>query len=119
MKPHELPGAWRAKAEEIRRFAPTAAEAFEACAEELEQAQRAHDQEPLRLRQAALEGGYDEDSLGRMVKEGRIKNVGRKGAPLIRRCDVPRKPRPVAEATRSLQLGSDNRRALSRRAGRS
>lgn len=44
------------------------------------------------LREASAMGGYDYDSLQRMVSAGSIENVGRKGAPRIRRADVPVKP---------------------------
>lgn len=120
MKPYDLPAAWRARAEELRRYAPAAAEAFEECAEQLQRAQLARDNEELTLRQAAVESGFHEDALGKMVKEGRIPNAGKKGAPKILRRHVPKKPPSgkVAEGKPSLHLDSHNRRAQARRAGR-
>lgn len=47
---------------------------------------------PLSLRQAAAESGYHEDSLGRLVRQGKIPNVGRLHAPKIRRRDLPKRP---------------------------
>lgn len=50
------------------------------------------------LNEAALEGGRHPVSIGRMVRQGKIRNMGRKGAPRIRECDIPRKPgyvRPI------------------------
>lgn len=44
------------------------------------------------LQEAALAGGYSVDHLQRMVATGTIENVGRKGAPRVRRGDVPTKP---------------------------
>lgn len=48
--------------------------------------------ELLTLRAAADECGYDEDSLGRMIRRGRLISYGEKGRPLVRRGDLPRKP---------------------------
>jgi hypothetical protein len=48
--------------------------------------------ELLNLTQAALRSGYSPDSLGRMVRSGKLANLGRKNAPLVRAADLPRKP---------------------------
>jgi len=45
----------------------------------------------LNLTQAARECGYSPDALGRMVRAGRIPNLGRPGSPKVRRSDLPRK----------------------------
>ena len=45
--------------------------------------------EPLTLREAAGEAGYSEDHLGRLVREGKIPNAGRPGAPRILRANLP------------------------------
>lgn len=70
---------------------PTA-RAYEACADELEKALAAEEQQPLTLRQAANLSGYSVDHLGRLVREGKIPNAGRPNAPRVRRADVPNKP---------------------------
>ena len=44
------------------------------------------------LQEASLIGGYSVDHLQRLVAGGTIGNVGRKGAPRVRRADVPIKP---------------------------
>jgi hypothetical protein len=46
----------------------------------------------VRLQEASRLGGYSVDHLQRLVASGAIPNMGRKGAPLILRSDVPRKP---------------------------
>lgn len=46
----------------------------------------------LSLPQAAARSGYSADHLGRLVREGRVPNAGRKGAPRVRVADLPRKP---------------------------
>ena len=40
---------------------------------------------------AARESGYSADHLGRLVRDGRIPNAGRPGAPRIARSHLPRK----------------------------
>ena len=37
------------------------------------------------------ESGYSEDHLGRLVRAGTLRNYGRKGAPRVRRGDLPRR----------------------------
>ena len=56
---------------------------------ELEAAWRDWQEEALTFTQAAEESGYAADSIGRLVREGKI--VAAKGR--VKRCDLPRKPR--------------------------
>ena len=49
--------------------------------------------EPLSLKRAALESGYSVDHLGRLVREGRLRNAGRPHSPRICRGDLPAKAR--------------------------
>src|SRR5262245_23433817 len=88
-----LPGAWRTRAEELRKWAAAegAAVALEQAAIELEAALRIRDDEPLTLQEAAAESGFNPESLGRLVREKRIANAGRPNAPRIRRGDLPKK----------------------------
>jgi len=90
----ELPDQWRELAKQQRRLGADAqARILDFCADELAAAfQRAGD-EALSLSRAAQESGYGVDHLGRMVREGRIPNSGRKAKPLIRRRDLPQKGR--------------------------
>jgi hypothetical protein len=96
--PAELPPAWRTRADELARFAPAAAEAFRACAAELAEALERDAETQLTLQSAAQESGYSEDHLATLIRQGRLRNVGRKHAPRIRRGDLPRKPRVLANA---------------------
>jgi hypothetical protein len=99
MNPAELPIAWRARAAELRRFgAEPQAVAVEACADELASALCEHDLEALTLEQAAAESGYTYSAIEKGVRAGRIPNAGTKGAPRVRRRDLPRK-RPKADST--------------------
>ncbi len=52
----------------------------------------------LSLPEAAGRSGYSVEHLGRLVREGRIPNAGRKGSPRIRAGDLPRKPRALVHA---------------------
>jgi len=87
-----LAGAWRAKAAELRGFgAEPAALALERAASELEAALAAAAGETLTLDEAAREARMSKDHLRHLVSSGAIPNAGRKGAPRIRRADLPRK----------------------------
>jgi hypothetical protein len=86
-----LPSRWRARATELERFSPAAAEAFRDAAAQLSEALEASE-EAVTLAEASEIGGYSVDSLQRMVAAGRIENTGRKGKPRIRLAQVPTKP---------------------------
>lgn len=61
-------------------------------ADQMEEAWREYQLEELTLSAAAEESEYSYDRLSELLRENPDLNVGRKGAPLIRRCDLPRKP---------------------------
>lgn len=82
---------WRARAAELERFAPAAAQAFREAADQLQDALQSVE-ESVTLREAAEIGGYSVDALQRLVASGRIENAGRKGKPRIRIAQVPQKP---------------------------
>lgn len=90
--PAELVAAWRDRAAALRRYAPEVANAWEDAAAELEASLRDFGAELLTLEGAARECGYRADHLGRLVKAGRLANLGRSGAPKVRRGELPRKP---------------------------
>ena len=46
-------------------------------------------EEPLSLAEAARLSGYTADHIGRVVREGKLPNVGRKNAPRVRARDLP------------------------------
>jgi len=92
MSPLDLPRAWREKATELRRFgAEYQATTLECCADDLEETWRIWQEEPLTLEEAAGVSGYSYSSLEKRVRSGRIPNVGKLGAPRVRRQDLPRK----------------------------
>lgn len=93
MYPAQLPSAFLKKAEELRTHfgAEAQAKGIEWCTEQLELALQEQGERLLGLQEAAEVSGYSADHLGRLVRDGKIPNAGRKGAPKIRLEDVPRK----------------------------
>lgn len=92
MIPDALPDAWQARAADLERYAPPAAEAYRVAARELAEALQAAADKPLTLEEAAEESGYSKRRLRELVADGEIPNAGRKHVPRIRRGDLPRKP---------------------------
>lgn len=109
----DLAEAWREDAEVLRRRGASGRAALlESCADELEAAVGASRVEAVTLEEASEIGGYSYSHLQHLVAEEKIPNVGKRGEPRIRRCDVPVKPghgRPGPKSKtdlldRSLQL---------------
>lgn len=102
----KLSDGWRSLADQQRRFgAETHARILEYCADELANALRLSEEELLDLRQASIESGYSADHLGRLVRDGKLPNAGRRNAPRIRRADLPRRPEQVASAAKDADGG--------------
>ena len=88
----ELATRWRQDAEVCARYGDErGAGVLRQVADELDAAVRAAADEELTLEAAAAESGYSRDRLRHMVADGEIQNAGRRGAPRIRRGDLPRK----------------------------
>lgn len=82
----ELAAEWRAEAEhDERRGLPAPGRHY---AEVLEERLAAVATEELTLQQAKEETGFEYDTIQKQVSDGRLPNVGRKGAPRVRRCDL-------------------------------
>ena len=89
----DLTARWRSEALMFRRYGEERlAIACETHADELEAAAGAERTEAVTLEEAADASGYSYSHLQHLVANGEIDNVGEKGSPRIRRCDVPRKP---------------------------
>ena len=85
---------WRDEAETLRRYgSDPSAVALEACASALEEAVSHEAEAPLTLTEAAERSGYSAEHLGRLVRDGKIPNAGRSGAPRIAGRDLPIKPK--------------------------
>lgn len=93
MTPRELAEQWRADADTLARYTPELARIARTHADELTAALAALDDDALDLATAARESGYSADRLRHMIAAGSIPNAGRKGAPRVRRGDLPRKAR--------------------------
>jgi hypothetical protein len=84
-----LPSSWRERVHYLREYGDSnTARLWDLAAEELDAALAAHGQETLTLVQAARESGFTADLLSALVKNERIPNAGRDGAPRIRRADL-------------------------------
>jgi hypothetical protein len=59
---------------------------------DLDALQRAEHDTVLKLSDAAAMSGYSIDHLSRLLREGKLPNVGRKGAPRVRLTDLPKRP---------------------------
>ena len=91
---------WRDHAETLRRYgAETSAATLETCAAGLETTIQEGLLEPLTLGEASQLSGYTTDHLGRLIRDGKVPNAGRPGAPRILRRDLPVKAGAVASAT--------------------
>jgi hypothetical protein len=91
---------WRADGDRLRHYGHEATAAIcELHARQVEAAIAAMDAVTLTLTEAAVESGLSSDHLGRLLREGTIPNAGRKGAPRIRRADLPRSPRRLLAST--------------------
>ena len=88
----ELLAKWAADASTMEQYSDARGAAISRLhIAELKEAVRVQQDEALTLSKAALESGFSEDHLRHQVAEGQIPNVGRKGAPRIRRADLPLK----------------------------
>jgi hypothetical protein len=88
----DLVAGWRARAELFRKHGvEQAAATIEVLAVELEAVLQADDGRCLTLRQGSEESGYSVEHLARLVREGKLANVGRKYAPRVRRGDLPKR----------------------------
>jgi hypothetical protein len=92
----DLSQNWRRRAEDLRPFAESAARAFEEAAKELQEALEATDGGLVNLSDASRLSGFAPDSLARMIRQGKLENRGRPGAPRLRVADLPKKARTIA-----------------------
>lgn len=105
----ELAERWRTDAELLDKYGDSqVAKVCRTHADELQAALRSAEDDALDLASAAAESGYSTDRLRHMVADGALPNAGRKGAPRIRRGDLPMKRKAkasgfdAASAARSL-----------------
>jgi hypothetical protein len=105
---NELVEGWRRDAATLRGYgAEPQAAALDRCADVLDENLRAKASAPLTLKAASELGGFSPDHLGRLIREGKIDNAGRLGAPRIRHVDVPMKRGRVAPSSPSVEVGRE------------
>ena len=100
---------WMARSEECRRFrAQVDGETMcgEIIADLRELASGGSEHDLLNLREAAETSGYNEDTLGRMIRDGRLTNHGRQGAPRVKRGDLPKKAPALTGESAVVSLSS-------------
>jgi len=106
--PAPLAKKWRAKASVLREcLEDQKAKLYEIVATELEEWWHDYQNQVLTVAEAAAESGYSPSHLFHAVEDGTIANAGRRGAPRIRRRDLPRK-----SAHRSKGLTTTERAAI-------
>jgi hypothetical protein len=86
----DLVGTWRRDATRFDQLGlADPARQARAYADELDRTIRDWLREPLDLETAVAESGYTYDGLRKQIDRGALHNVGQKGSPRIRRCDLP------------------------------
>ena len=85
---------WTKRRDELRKLhaAVDGAVICEEILADLDALQLAEGNITLMLSDAAAMSGYSADHLSRLLRDGKLPNVGRKGAPRIRLADLPRRP---------------------------
>jgi hypothetical protein len=93
MTPAELVRAWRDEADTLvgRYGDGQGARLCRVHADELQAALDAAESEALTLAEAVAVSGYSERRLRELVAEGKLANIGKKGAPRFRRDALPRR----------------------------
>lgn len=87
-----LAAKWRGEAERLRQLGADAqAKTLETCATELELLRREEGQRVVTLREAQTLSGFSYSALEKMVRSGRLANVGARHRPRLRVADLPRK----------------------------
>jgi hypothetical protein len=122
----DLRAKWCARRDEFARFRASV-DGATLCDEllaELDSVIQVHDDETLTLRDASTVSGYTVDHLARLIRQGRIPNAGRHGAPRIRVRDIPVRPGRIRRreddapsSTRRYDPRTDARSLSNRRLG--
>jgi len=112
----ELQKYWLELAQTFGRYGGTIqATMLSECAADLERTMKAVDERLLSLSEASVASGYSTDHLGRLIRENKIRNHGRRGKPLLREGDLPhRASRVDASPQARYDPGADARALRSR-----
>ena len=108
--------AWRERAEVFRRHGATElCQTVIVLADELESALQAEAEHVLTIAEAAKESGLSPDHIGRLIREQKLPNFGRRGAPRVRRGDLPRRAGVAGDGAKGYDVTADARSLLQRR----
>lgn len=122
MTPDELHQRWSIRREEFARLGAQvdAARVIDEFLTDLAEASHDEGDQLLSIREAARLSGYSVEHLARSVRHGRIPNSGRKNKPLIRRNDLPQKPKSLLARgdNEPYDVIADARSLMSRQGGR-
>ena len=89
----EIRDRWLARRDELRRL-NASVDGAALCDEvlaDLEKIVSDPAEKPVTIREAAKLSGYSEDHIGRLLREGKLDNVGRKHAPRVMPSALPRR----------------------------
>lgn len=112
-----LADRWRTEAETLARYGDDrGAIVARLHADQLEEAAAEIAAETLTLSEAAAESGYSERRLRELLTSGEIPQAGRKGAPRIRRGDLPKKAGTTAAGEYDADADAHNLLSKMRRA---
>jgi hypothetical protein len=118
----EFRARWAVRSDELRRLHAMVdgAKVIDAFLSDLSATLEEESDELISIRRAAELSGYSVEHLCRSVREGRIPNSGRSHKPLIRRCDLPRKPKSLLASAdaKAYDAAADARSLMSRQGGR-
>jgi hypothetical protein len=107
--PRDLVDRWTNRRDELQKLhaAVDGAAICEEVLADLDALQRLAGETMLKLSDAAAVSGYSRDHLARLLREGKLPNTGRKGAPRIRITDLPRRPSTPLAGSRPTQYDPD------------
>ena len=116
---NEMRDKWIARRDELGKLAATVlgAALCEEVLADLEVLLKGEASEILTIGGAAKRSGYSADHIGRLIREGKLTNVGRKHAPRVLACELPRRPasRLAASHVRPYDANTDARSLRVRR----
>lgn len=95
MTPREILDRWAARRDEWARLhvqVDGACLAAEVIADLERVAAGVDVDEPITYAKAVELSGYSVDHIGRLVRDGKLRNVGRKGAPRVLASELPKRP---------------------------
>jgi acetyl-CoA acetyltransferase len=122
MTPTEIRDRWLVRRDELRRL-KASVDGAALCDEllsDLEAIVSGADETPITISKAAALSGFSADHIGRLVRDGKLKNVGRKHAPRVLASELPRRAAgQVAPARKRRYDPASDARSLRRPAVRS